>query len=273
MSNQSSQPPDLVSYRFKDLHTAREFIQPNSYEIQKKASEFTARDTDGLIEQIAIFIRDAFTYPLIAGQPSTDGQLLRFHKSLWNYVFKDCELYLWSWPYETLALFKAGVCIDTAVLFTSLMRAKNLPAWCCIGQVRTTDTDKLLGYHAWGIAANYKGRAYLDETTIHEAGVNTLVPQRDAYDRNSEFAKEGNIYYVEDGKWDEAHFIGTTKLGESGSIFQLLGKPQRVIKARGLERALQMSVKKYHNEWVSEELHKHESIVGAFSRRSDACGT
>ena len=46
-----SAPPDLVFYRFGEGHTAREFIQPNSYEIQKKASEFIGTG-DTLVEDI-----------------------------------------------------------------------------------------------------------------------------------------------------------------------------------------------------------------------------
>ena len=253
----------VVDYRWNEKYRAQEFIQKNSYEIQRAVSNFDATG-DNLVIQIANFIRDEFTYPLINEQPSCDGQFVRFKISfLGNYRFKKCVFYMWSFPVETLALFHAGICIDTANLATTLLRAKKHIAWTCLGEVRKTSTDELLGYHAW-TETIFKKETWLNETTIHKKGAKTLIPATDAYDKNSEFAKRGNVYYVLHAKYNESQYIGVTDLGTSGIVFTLMGLPQKRLKLMGLEKVLEIKPKKLYNEWKREELEKQEKVFAAW---------
>ena len=253
---------DVVDYRWGDKYKAMEFIQRNSYEIEKIIEGFDAGG-DELVEKVVAFIRDEFVYPLTGGQPSTDAQFLRFHKSLFDYYWKKCVYYMWSFPVETLALFKAGVCIDTANLATSLLRVKHCKAWTCLGEVRRTSTDDLLGYHAW-TSVYYKTKPYLNETTIHQKGANTLVLEAEAYDRTSDSAKRGDIYYIEHGRYNEDKYTGVTDLGKSGIIFTLMGKPFKFLQLYGLEKTLKIKPKKLYKEWKREEIDKQRKIFDAW---------
>ena len=257
-----SQDYEVVDYRWGDKYKATEFIQRDSYEIERVVDSFNAV-ADKLVEKVVAFVRDEFVYPLISGQPSTDGQFLRFKKSLFNYYWKKCVYYMWSFPVETLSLFKAGVCIDTANLATSLLRVKQCKAWTCLGEIRRTSTDDLLGYHAW-TSVYYKTKPYLNETTIHVKNANTLVLEAEAYDRTSDFAKKGDIYYIEHGRYDEDKYIGVTDLGKSGLIFTLMGKPQKLLKRYGLEKTLEIKPKKLYNQWKREEIAKQKKIFDAW---------
>lgn len=251
----------VVDNRFGDKYKVQEFVQPKSLEIETKVKELNATG-DEFVDKIAAFIRDDFQYPLVSGQPSSDGQFKRFHKSLLGYHWKKCVFYMWSFPVECL-LQKLGICIDTANLGTSLLRAKNAIAFTCLGEIKKTSTDELLGYHAWTIV-EYKKQFYLLETTIHEPEINNMVALHDAYHKDSDFAIASGIYYVEDARYDESQYIGTTDLGRSGIIFTLMGLPQKQLKRFGLERARQINPKKLYHQWRKEEQSKTEEVSRAW---------
>ena len=169
---------------------------------------------------------------------------------------------MWSFPSEVMVQ-RMGICPDTAHLGTSLLRAGNSIAFTCLGEVRKTSTDELLGYHAW-TAVEHKGQFYLLETTMHESGVGNMITLHDAYHKDSEFARKGNIYYVEHARYDESQYIGTTDLGLSGIIFTLMGLPQRQLKMFGLERTRQISPKKLYSQWRREEQLKWKEVERAW---------
>ena len=253
----------LVDYRFQDRYYVSEFVQPKTYEIEAKAKEFNATGNE-FVDKVAVFIRDEFKYPLIGGQPSADGQILRFRKSLLSYQWKKCVYYMWSFPSEVFVQ-KLGICIDTANLGSSLLRAGNLDAFTCLGEVRKTSTDELLGYHAWSITP-YKGNTALCEFTIHESGVYNMVILHNAYHKDSEFAIKGDIYYIEHARYNEVNYVGTTELGRSGIIFALMGKPLKLLNRYGLEKTLKIHPKTLYHEWRLEEL-KRTAIIGEAWRR------
>ena len=249
-----------VDFRWGDKYKATEFIQPRSLEIATKAKKLNA--TGDVIDKVAAFIRDHFAYPLIGGQPSADGQFLRYRKSLLGYHWKKCVFYMWSFPAEVL-LQKLGICIDTANLATSLLRAESSIAFTCLGQVRKTATDELLSYHAW-TAVESKQQFYLLETTIHEPDGKNMITLHDAYHKDSDFATTSGIYYVEDARYDESQYIGTTDLGLSGIIFTLMGLPQKQLRMFGLERARQVPAKKLYTQWRKEEQLKWKEVSRAW---------
>jgi hypothetical protein len=252
----------IVDYRWGDKYKPQEFIQRASYEIQEKAKYFS-NIHDKFVEEVTAFIRDDFIYPLIAGEPSCDGQFARFRKSMCKYRFKKYVFYMWSFPVETLTLFKAGICVDTAHLACSLLRVKDCNAFTALGEVKRVDNDALLGYHAWCLV-DYKGDEYLNETTIHTPGVNTLVLKKDAYDRNSLWARRGNMYYVEHARYNEVDYIDTTELGKSGIIFTLIGKPQTFLGLYGLEKTLSIEPKQAWKQWKRDERFKQRFIFDAW---------
>ena len=254
----------IVDYRWGDKYKVQEFIQPKSYEIVAKVANLNSTG-DKFVEDIAAFIRDKFAYPLIRGQPSSDGQFLRYHKSLTGYYWKKCTFYMWSFPVEVM-LQKLGICIDTANLGTSLLRAGKSDAFTCLGEVRRTSTDELLGYHAWTVVS-HKSDTYLLETTIHESGINNMVTLHDAYHKDSDFAQKGDIYYIEHARYNEIDYTGITELGRSGIIFILMGRPLRLLNLYGLERTLKINPKTLYKEWRRGEMSKCFEILVAWRRQ------
>lgn len=111
----------IVDYRFGDKPIVTSFVQPEEPQIIEVAESLDAPG-DRFIDNVAAFMRDEFEYPLDSGgNPSVDGQLLRYRKSLFEgYHFKECRYYVWSFPLESL-VSKLGYCLtpDTRILTLS----------------------------------------------------------------------------------------------------------------------------------------------------------
>lgn len=236
-----------VDYRFGDIWPITDFARPIT-------GIFTSKG-DALVEDVLAFIRDGFTYPLVGGYPSSDGKLKRFHRNLLAYHFKLYVYYMWSFPPEVLAQTK-GICIDTANLAASLL-VSEVDAWVCLGEVRTSEDDQLLGYHAW-IVYPYKNDMYLGETTIHEEGANNQVTMSSAYDRNSAWAKQGNLYYVEQARYNPINFSGNS------SIVANMALPARRVRMYGAEATRAHSKKWLAKQWRQEEIEKTHSLQAAW---------
>ena len=251
-----------VDFRWGDLYWITDFVTPHNPDIEQVARGFSAGNNNGFVAQVVAFIRDDFTYPLVGGQPSTDGQFLRYRKGIFRYGWRVCRYYVWAFPAEVLQS-KLGYCAETANVCTSLLRTRELDAWNALGEVRTSKDDTLLGYHSWSICP-YKHDTFLIETTLHEPGATNMITLHDAYYKDSDFATTSGIYYVEDARYDESQYIGTTDLGRSGIIFTLMGLPQKQLRMFGLERARQVPAKKLYTQWRKEEQLKWKEVSRAW---------
>lgn len=248
----------VVDYRFGELHYATEFVTPANSAIKKAVMQFNGVEGDELVEKVASFIRDSFQYPLVDSLPSADGQLLRFRKSLLSHHFKKCVDYMWSFPSECLHQ-KLGICIDTSNLSASLL-VTGIDAWVCLGEVRSSKEDTVLGLHAW-VEVPYKGKQYVQETTIHEPTIDTLITAESAYDKGSDWAKQGNIYYVPGARYNDEDYEGDE------SIIVRISLPARKAVIFGADGAPKTSRKKLRKEWKSEEVTKMAMLKEAYSVR------
>ena len=246
----------IVDYRFGDKYSVYAFVTPKNPDIVE-----ISRKLDG-IQAIAKFVRDGFTYPLANGQPSADGQMVRFKKDFFNYQFKKCVYYMWSFPAECL-FQQYGICIDTANVCTSLMRSQKFVAWTALGEVRSYVEDTLLGSHAWTVI-EWLDTEYVDETTIHDADKNPLVLRDNVCDRNSEWAKLAGVYYVEQARYNEKEYHPTGDLGHAGIIFRLMGLPTKPVEIYGLENVEKMKPKKVYKEWRKDQLQVHRGLTKAW---------
>lgn len=236
-----------VNYRFSDIWDIRDFINP------RLTTTFVG-EGDKVVEDIALFIRGQFVYPLIGENPSADAKFQRFHKNLCRYYFSKYVYYMWSFPQETLAQ-KLGICIDTANLATSLLVSK-IDAWCCLGEVRATKDGTLLGYHAWE-KCPYKGELTIMETTVHQPA-NTLVTTKNAYDRNSTWAIVSGLYYVEQAKYNNKEFQGDS------SVVASMNLPAKRVWLFGLEKTKLLPARKLYREWRREEQWKTKLLEEAY---------
>lgn len=238
----------FVNYRFGDLHRITSFIDPD-------IDWLSPLEGDALVEEVAKFIRTCFTYPTLGEYPSADGQLLRCHKNLLQYCFKECRYYVWSFPQECLHQ-RIGICVDTANLGASLLIAK-LPIRVCLGEVRSSKTSELLGLHAW-VLVPYKNDWYFWEATIHtDADVKTLILGADAENKVSTWAQSGGVYYVTKASYNREDFEGDP------SIVGLMSFPAKIM-VLGFDKVSHQSPRKLKREWQIDEMMKVKMLLKAF---------
>ena len=246
----------------RDLH---EFIIPDAYAIRKIADQFKKLSDKEFIYEVAHWVRDNFTYPLNSrGEPAAEHE--------WHYYEygTDCPYrglankilgrlgYIWAesdkrflfnrrWPYvwqdALMSLVtKIGICIDTAILCSSILRVrKNIRSFCEVGYVTVPGDPRRFG-HAWSIA-QIEGKWLLIETTIHEKDVENVVEREKAVSDGI----NGVVYHPIE-RWNE------TEYEQLGSWIEVSGLP---LGPRGV-------TEKELREWRHTELEKQKKIWVAF---------
>lgn len=238
-----------VSWRFGERYLATDFCQAKNVAIVNQANLLEGGD---FINSVAMWIRDFFYYPLDnSGNPAAQGQMLRHQKGIVSgYHAKKCVYYMWSLPNEILGFTMCGICIDTANLAGSILRAKGIDAWITLGDVMSTKDNNLLGRHAW-VEVPYNDKIYVLETTIHEPNTLNMVEAEKVYDKNSDWAIKGGVYFVYQAKYNEVEFKGEGPLG--AEIIPLFGLPAHSVQLWGKERTLHRNNRKLVKEWRAEE--------------------
>jgi hypothetical protein len=252
-----------VPWRFGERYLVTDFVMTNNIAIMEQAGSLHIGNNDSFVEAVARWIRDEFFYPLDnAGNPSASGQFLRHRKGLiGGHFFKKSVYYMWGLPVETLAI-GCGICVDTANLTGSVLRSKELDgAWICLGDVRSSRDDTLLGRHAW-VEVPYHGASYLIETTAHELGANNLVESSQVYDRTSRWVKRSGLYYVPQARYNESEFVGDGPLG--AQIVEVMGLPAKRVLLFGVDAARSQKPHELYKEWRQEELLKERLLKEAY---------
>jgi len=251
-----------VPWRFGERYLATDFIMAKNVSVMEQAEALSGDSQDNFVEKVARWIRDEFFYPLDnAENPAAQGQLLRHQKGFANWLFKNCVYYAWSLPNEVLDATECGICIDTANLAGSVLRAKEIDAWVCLGDVKSTSNDTLLGRHAW-VTVPYRKLTFLIETTVHDPGANNLVEAAQVYDRNSAWAQNKGLYYILQSRYNESTFIGEGPLG--AQIVGMMGLPANRVLLFGVDATLSQAPRKLYREWRHEELLKERLLKEAY---------
>lgn len=240
-----------VDYRFNDKWLVTSFVTPKNPDVKDVVTSFGDAQGDEFVEKVAAYIRDNFEYPMAGDLPLADGQLLRYTNSLFSHKFKECRYYVWAFPAEVLAS-ELGYCAETSNLAESLLLSK-VHALICLGEVRSSKDDSLLGLHAW-IETPYKNEAYVFETTIHEKEGNNLVTAKGVYNKDSDWAKVAGLYYIVKGKYDNKKFIG------DADIIAKLSLPAKRVLLFGLEETRKVNAKKLYKELRKEDAIKQNLI-------------
>lgn len=199
-------PAPVVDYRFGDIYYTTDFIQPKNPAVLAEFTKLQASDPDMFVQNVARWIRSdsQITYPVDTEEfPTADGQLLRYKQSRHRWQFNSRRYYVWSFPAEVLVT-KRGLEFDTSNLVTSILRAGLADAWTCLGLVKQIRGD-ILGNHAW-VRVKYRGEQYICETIIHDEETNNLIRAAELYNKTSDFATRGEIYYVELAHYNEAMY-------------------------------------------------------------------
>jgi len=257
-----------VPWRFGERYLATDFVQSQNIAVKEQADTLYKDSKDEFVEAVAGWVRDNFYYPFDnAGNPSAGGQLSRHQKGLMGHHFKKDVYYMWSLPNEVLGATKCGICIDTANLVGSILRAKQTEnAWVCLGDIRKTKDDTLLGRHAW-VEVPYHELTYVMETTVHEPGVNNLIEAPRVYGKDSAWAKEKGLYYVTQGRYNDNKFMGEGSLG--AQIVEVMGLPANRVLLFGIEDTLGYKTSRLHKEWRQEQLLKDRLLREAYKEGRD----
>jgi len=232
----------IVNYRFNDRYWVTDFVTPGNPDIQQVIADLGDAKGDEFVEQIAEFIRDNFQYPLWDGNPSVDGQLLRYTQGLFKHGYKCCMFYVWAFPAEVLQS-KLGYCAESGNLAESLL-VNKVASMAVLGDVLSLD-DALLGRHEW-VETPYKGEAYVLETTIHTKGANNLTTTKGVYDKNSDWAKQGGLYYSPQARFNDKSYEG------SNQFITLMALPAKRVLLFGLEETQKVKAKKLYKELRKE---------------------
>lgn len=242
-----------VDYRFGDRWLVTDFITPMNPDILNVGLVSAG---DELVEKVSAFIRDNFVYPMAGDMPSADGQLLRYTQGIMKHGFKCCRYYVWAFPAEVLQS-KLGYCAETGNLAGSLLVSK-LDAWATLGDVLDLN-DTLLGRHEW-VELEYAGQPSILETTIHVAGANNLANQTSVYDKESDWAKQGGLYYRPVAWFNNKKFRGDS------SIIAMMGLPAKRVLLFGLEETQKVKAKQLY-----KELRKEKVIMERLLRQAWGC--
>ncbi len=183
----------LVDYRFGDVHDVREFLRP-SYHLQSVAKDMST------LTDVINYNYNNIQYPLnIFLQPAAEA-CFSYSQWFWFiYRFTRPRSYVWLYPEEVL-ITKLGICIDTsnfvATLLSASRAATNNPPRVVLGRVYDSQTNQLLGYHAWVEFWN----TWI-ETTIHRGQGNYDDIVFEIKDEKENEHK--GIKYVADYKYDK----------------------------------------------------------------------
>jgi len=254
----------VVDFRFGDKYWVTEFVQPKTFEVYRLYENLKTEDNDQYVKNVADHIRDNYQYPFdSSGKPSASAQLLLFQIGWGRWHFKRCVEYHWNLVSETIVSRK-GICIDSSILCTSLLRAKPVPAWVVIGAVKKLD-DTILGYHAW-TDVWYRDDWWLVETTIHEPKINNMILSKEAYNKNSSTAQKLGFYYQPMARFNEQKYEELEKQPFSLPPTELLRLPPYWKEKPFLEALPKLKPKKLYKLWKEAEIKKVKLVTDSFSK-------
>ena len=244
-----------------------EFVRPSNVAVAEQAAALRklAATDDDYIRMCANYVRDHFIYPLQKdGDPSAGLVFKRYDKAniCKTYFYNQVMPYAWGFPQETMKL-GLGICIDTALLMTSLLIAGGIAAKCALGAIVNAKDDSVAGYHAWSKFI-FKGDPSIDETTIHSK-VETITRIAGVYNKYSDWATTNGIYYRQEAEFDDKVYDSTGGLGQD--MVCLMGLTPQRVECYGLVDTLQRMDerrKSMAKEWRKAEIIKHNILSHAY---------
>jgi hypothetical protein len=247
-----------------------EFVRPFTVAVLEEATALRKLVTtdDEYIKVVANYVRDNFTYPLEKNGDPSAGLCFRRYDKGWlikRYFYNQEMDYAWGFPQETIKMGK-GICIDTALLCTSLLISGGVPSKVALGAVVNAKDGTVAGYHAWSTFI-YKSEPCANETTIHSPDVETLTKLSSVYDKNSDWAKNTGIYYRQEAEFDNKTYDATGQLGKD--MVCLMGLTSQRVECYGLTDTLERADRKRRSmarEWRKSEVLKQHILSQAYGK-------
>ncbi len=176
------------------------FIQTNIPSMINLARSIKGETEKEVAQGVLDFIAKNVKYPVNPdGHTSAARSTYIFQIAGPFYLYKHEARYGWLLPNQSLRV-RSGLCYDTSVLATSLLRIRGINAYTAIGILQRK--GRIIARHAWCVANLMDGN-YLLETTV--SGGTGLLSLDLAYHGF------GNVTYIEFIGFDEAHYWEKTE--------------------------------------------------------------
>jgi hypothetical protein len=149
-----------------------DFIQVKNPRMQEIARKIKAEDVNQAITRCAEYTSKAIHYALDSNQrpaPCRHTKVFKFFGPIYLVDTGECP-YGWLLPNQS-DVAGHGICFDTAVFCTTLLRLKGVKAFAVLGCVLRTKGQKLLGFHAWVETFDSNNRKFVIETTSPKANL------------------------------------------------------------------------------------------------------
>jgi len=150
-----------------EKYKINDFIQPDNPSVVELAQKLRRSSKKDTLLAAVRFVAENFKYPINwRGTVNTERltKVFKFASDFW--LVEKHKDYGWLLPSQVIEA-GYGVCIDTSVLLTSLLRKLNFESFCCVGGLykRSRKRFRFIGFHAWTIV-NFEGWKLI-ETTVH----------------------------------------------------------------------------------------------------------
>ena len=246
-----------VDYRFGDRELITSFITPKNPDVQDIVKAIGDLQGDDFVWAVSRYIRDSYQYPIVGDAPSCDGQLLRYTEGLLRHKWKCCRYYVWGTPAETIQS-NFGFCAETSNLAESIL-VNRVDAWVVLGDVLSVKDDSLVGRHAW-CEVPLRGGTFILETTIHDKDAGNMVSTTSAYGKESDWAKQGGIYYAAKAYFDDKKYKGEEQFSTTMDL------PAKRLLLFGIDEIRKVKDKQLGKEWRAEQRIKENLIRIAYGR-------
>lgn len=245
----------VVDYRFGNRELITSFITPKNPDVQDILSSMGALQGDDFVWAVSRYIRGCYQYPLVGESPSCDGQILRYTEGLLKHRWKCCRYYVWALPSETMQS-GFGFCAETGNLAESIL-VNRVDAWAVLGDVLSVKDDSLLGRHEW-CEVPLSGNTSILETTIHDKDAGNMVSATSAYEKDSDWAKQGGIYYSPKAWFSDKKYKGDDLFAATMNL------PTKRLLLFGLDETRRVKDKQLAREWRAEQKIKENLIRIAY---------
>lgn len=177
-----------------------DFIQVKNARMIEIARKIKAVNNNEALIRCAEYTSRTIRYALDSDQKPAacrHTKVFKFFGPIYLVDTGECP-YGWLLPNQS-HVAKHGICFDTAVFCTTLLRLKGVKAYATLGAVLKTKNKKLLGFHAWAETYDNDDRKIVVETTSPKA---TLLLADDIYSGKMAYLYDP-ICWFNEGFWYE----------------------------------------------------------------------
>jgi transglutaminase-like putative cysteine protease len=175
----SEEPPRVNFGLLGEEDYVTSFIQTDNPRMREIARKIKAADLNEAVIRCAEYTSKNIHYALDSNQKPAACRHTKVFKFFGPIYLVDTGECPYGWLTASQAFVAGhGICFDTAVFCTTLLRIKNVKAFTVLGAVLHAKSKKLIGFHAWVETFDNDDRKVIIETTSPKA---TILPSEAIY--------------------------------------------------------------------------------------------